>query len=280
MNRLFTFGCSFTKYNWAMWPEIVKFEYKPKEFYNYGRMAAGNQYIAHQVALANQVHRFTPQDTVMICWTHIFRKDWFAPHNVGEDDGWQCYGNIFHPNGLNSEIPESLFILEDYLARDLLTISNTIALLETLNIPNYQMQITSVFETMGDTVEKFENNIQEHPEIKPLLEYCQPKISVPYDSFIDTHEIWFSYFPQDREPYVADYHPMPEHHIDYLTKACGMEFSNATKIAAKKCQDYTFEFMRKRRATDPSNHDFNILFNQDDGNRIQDLNQTLENFSE
>lgn len=282
MNRLFTFGCSFTKYNWAMWPELVNFEYNPSEFYNFGRCGAGNQYIAHKVALANQIYNFTSDDMVMICWTHIFRKDWFEPYGLGQPhDGWQCNGNVFHPGGLNFFIDKRLHILEDFLAKDLLTITNTIKLLDTCKIPNHQMQIVSVFETTEDSNTVFDNDVLDHTEIKPLLEYCQPKIGLPYDNFIDTHELWFKYFPDDAEKYVADYHPMPEHHMEYLSRVCGMSFSDATVTAAKKCQDYTFEYIKKHR-NEESYKDFNTVFqdydDQDRPSHEQGWCLSLENF--
>ena len=43
--RIFTFGCSFTNYLWSTWANILGYEFREAEFYNFGKSGAGNQYI-------------------------------------------------------------------------------------------------------------------------------------------------------------------------------------------------------------------------------------------
>lgn len=261
MNRLFTFGCSFTNYNWAMWPEIVRFQHQPKVFKNYGMCGAGNQYIAHQVSLANAEHQFTPDDMVMICWTHVFRKDWFLPtgpiHTMfrgdPESNEWQCEGNVFHPSLLNALMPSELQILSDYLARDLNYIYLTINMLNAMGIPNHQMQIVNVTQRIDDDpLHSFDQDEVNHPQLKPLVEFCEQNITESYDNLINVWPIWFNEFPQDAETKRCDYHPMPMDHIKYLTQTCGMEFSDHTMEVTQRCQDATFEYIRTQRKTRPA----------------------------
>lgn len=86
--RIFTFGCSFTNYQWAMWPEIVALQLDVN-LYNFGRSGAGNMYIAHVVAQADAYYNFNEDDLVMICWSNWLRYDRV------EDDTWQTYGNLW-----------------------------------------------------------------------------------------------------------------------------------------------------------------------------------------
>ena len=61
-------------------------------FYNYGQSGAGNQYIANMIAQANAVHKFAPDDLIMVCWTNVCREDKW--HN-GQ---WATPGNIYTQN--------------------------------------------------------------------------------------------------------------------------------------------------------------------------------------
>ena len=265
MNRLFTFGCSFTQYNWAMWPEIVKFEHKPKKFYNYGRPGAGNRYIAHQVSLANLNHKFTPDDMVMICWTHFYRNDWFVPDiRNDEDGGWETMGNAYNPHGLNKMLPEDSNIESNMLSRDLNYIYLTISMLNNLNISNHQLQIVDL--TSGDSVVNLDEKKLTHNEISPFVEFCKQHIADPYVDIVNVWPDWFSEFPGDQESKRCDYHPMPMGHIHYLETALEMSISDETKEVAQRCQDSVFEYIRKERKHYPEDHgDFNKLFEDDTG---------------
>ena len=45
--RFFAFGCSFTRYEWITWADIIA--YHIKESYNYGRSGGGNSYIFYSL---------------------------------------------------------------------------------------------------------------------------------------------------------------------------------------------------------------------------------------
>ena len=69
--RLFTFGCSFTKYIWPTWADILGREYK--EFYNYGMSGGGNLFIFDSLIEAIAKHNINKDDTVIIIWTNVTR---------------------------------------------------------------------------------------------------------------------------------------------------------------------------------------------------------------
>lgn len=90
--RLFTFGCSCTKYKWPTWADVIKEEIDDVEFYNFGETGLGNLYISSRVAEANKRFKFNDTDLVMIMWTSFTREDrWF-------DGKWHGQGNIYNQN--------------------------------------------------------------------------------------------------------------------------------------------------------------------------------------
>lgn len=90
--RFFAFGCSFTKHLWPSWSDIIALDLDIKDYFNYGRGGAGNQYIASTIIQAAIDHKITSEDLVIVCWTNVFRDDkwingsWVTPGNISALD--------------------------------------------------------------------------------------------------------------------------------------------------------------------------------------------------
>jgi hypothetical protein len=82
--RLFTFGCSFTKYKWPTWADILGKSFEVS--YNFGQEAAGNRYIFHCLVDSIVKQNISKNDLVIVQWTNFARKDTF-------DGKWQHSGN-------------------------------------------------------------------------------------------------------------------------------------------------------------------------------------------
>jgi hypothetical protein len=95
MRRLFTFGCSYTKYYWPTWADYLglKFDY----FENWGKPGIGNKAIIERIAECDARNQFTPDDVVIVQWSSHLRHDWYHIHNLPDDrpTGWKTYGSIF-----------------------------------------------------------------------------------------------------------------------------------------------------------------------------------------
>ena len=72
-SRLFTFGCSFTRYFYPTWADFIGIGFKHYE--NWGRAGAGNFYITSQVYECHQVNKLQKEDTVLIMMSSIDRFD-------------------------------------------------------------------------------------------------------------------------------------------------------------------------------------------------------------
>jgi hypothetical protein len=91
--RLFAFGCSFTRYRWPTWADIMGLTYD--QYQNWGAIGGGNHFIFYSLIEAIQREQISANDTVAIMWTSVGREDRFI------NNEWQLYGSIY-----NSPVPE------------------------------------------------------------------------------------------------------------------------------------------------------------------------------
>jgi hypothetical protein len=122
--RLFAFGCSYTKYKWPTWADILGREYD--YFENWGQSGAGNHYIFNSLIECNQRHKFSANDTVMIMWSSIAREDRY----VGET--WITPGNIYSQETYSKEFVKKFADNRGYLIRDLAFIQAAKLLLDNI----------------------------------------------------------------------------------------------------------------------------------------------------
>ena len=74
--RLFTFGCSMTKYMYPTWADIIGSSWDYYE--NWGKPSAGNEFIFNSIIECDARNHFTPDDTILIMWSGIARIDYYT----------------------------------------------------------------------------------------------------------------------------------------------------------------------------------------------------------
>lgn len=126
MNRLFTFGCSFTSYNWPTWADILGQEFN--EFQNWARPGAGNYFIFNSVVECALQNNLTKDDTVVIMWSSTCREDRYL------DKGWMLLGNIYNQHFYNKDYIENYVHNRGFLIRDLAFIYATKQLLDNIGV--------------------------------------------------------------------------------------------------------------------------------------------------
>lgn len=100
MDRLFTFGCSFTNWNWPTWADILSKEFS--YYSNWGYAGLGNRAIAERVAEANTVYNFDENDLVVVQWTSHIRNDYARTDRKDPTGGmWQTRGAVISPANLS-----------------------------------------------------------------------------------------------------------------------------------------------------------------------------------
>jgi hypothetical protein len=90
--RIFIFGCSFTKHQWPTWADIIRYNSDiPVENWGYGGI--GNVGIFHRMVECDLKNKFTEKDLILVLWSSWSREDrfksiWMASGNV--------FGNIYY----------------------------------------------------------------------------------------------------------------------------------------------------------------------------------------
>jgi len=100
MSTLYTYGCSFTKYNWPTWADHMGKNFS--KFINYGSVGAGNHYILHKLAESHAINEIAVDDTVAIMWSTTNRYDSIIKGK------WDIRGNV-----LNSDRPKEFIDMID-----------------------------------------------------------------------------------------------------------------------------------------------------------------------
>jgi hypothetical protein len=101
MSRLFTFGCSFTLYNWPTWADLFGLEF-PQAF-NWGCPGIGNRGILERLFECDARMNFVPTDTIIIQWTSYLRHDYMRTNTIDKENifSWKTCGSIFNKNNQN-----------------------------------------------------------------------------------------------------------------------------------------------------------------------------------
>ena len=205
MSRLFTFGCSFTKYKWMTWADILGMQYN--EYYNYGYTGAGNVYIFGRFITALAKHKINKDDTVMIMWTNVMREDRFICNN------WHLYGNIYTQDFYPKEYIEKYVDEKGFYERDMPLLHAAQVILDGLGCNHH---IMSMVDMTSPDQYKHGNPLQ---NIDHLLELYSDTLNRIKPS---VHKVIFNYEYQSRptpgRSIRKDNHPTPLEHLEYLEK--------------------------------------------------------------
>lgn len=235
--RVFAFGCSFTKYMYPTWADIIANELPNSEYYNFGTIGSGNLLISNRIAQANSKFKFTKSDLVLIMFTTACREDryisgkWVSPGNVYIQRGWydkNFVKNYCDPGG--------------FLVRDSGIIELVKGYMSALDCETHYLSISGMFSDMLNEPESIVDKINE------IYEECIPK-TVPSVLDIVTPELKFWIRPDGSTQ--PDIHPDTAQYKQYL-EAIGVTLTSLS-------DDYVNETMNKLQ-TAKYNTDFSVLF--------------------
>lgn len=88
--KIFVLGCSFSKYYWPTWVDILQKSNSDIEFLNFARPGIGNSRIFYRLTELLYKNFITDQDKIFIVWTSWHREDRLI------NNKWTEEGNIFN----------------------------------------------------------------------------------------------------------------------------------------------------------------------------------------
>jgi hypothetical protein len=100
--RLYTFGCSFTKYKWPTWADFIGNQFEIYE--NWGQPGAGNLFISTQVYECCQKNCVGVDDTVLVMLSSTNRFDVINRNSI-----FLTEGNIYNSPSLPKEFVENIW---------------------------------------------------------------------------------------------------------------------------------------------------------------------------
>jgi hypothetical protein len=100
--RLYTFGCSFTKYKWPTWADFIGTQFETYE--NWGQPGAGNLFISTQVYECCQKNCVGVNDTVLVMLSSTNRFD-----IIDRNSNFLTEGNIYNSPSLPKEFVENIW---------------------------------------------------------------------------------------------------------------------------------------------------------------------------
>lgn len=239
MKRFFAFGCSFTKYVWPTWADLLGQDFK--ESYNYGFPGVGNRAIMERVMEAHARHKFTQDDVVVIQWSSHIRFDWHMPVDLTKIGrpriyGWQTSGSVYSP--MNSELfpkqwHDIFFNEESYMMHSLNAIMAVTNLLKLINCSWYMTAMRDLETLHSDatsivsdksTINRDKNALWEtFPDLRIYKESLFDDLS---DKWLPSIEPWltqnskeeyYTFLDKKGNPWEEG-HPSVEQQVDWMTK--------------------------------------------------------------
>jgi hypothetical protein len=255
MKRLFTFGCSFTRYAWPTWADFLGLEFDYAE--NWGQHGIGNVAIANRIAECHSKVKFNKDDTVIVQWSSHIRNDYhtFRYPPAGRDAGWKTKGSIF--NYLNQETYKKDWVVKFFDERSYVMYSlNSMVLVKNLlERSGCTWRMTSIgdFSKLGSEMMDpggYAENIGAEKDIwtskglDPInmrnmlqpIDFSHYRETIGFDDWLEPIGIYSwarndkQYQWQDSKDVEAwiDPHPSVENHVDWLDNVLKPSLNHAT----------------------------------------------------
>lgn len=263
IRRFFAFGCSFTRYFWTTWADIVAHDLEVPQYFNLGKSGGGNEFMLNRFMQVDQLYDINEHDLVVVCWTNVAREDRYL------DNGWISPGNIYTQPVYNDEFVKTYYRNpENLILHDFAYIKAVRTALEHKGCQWHFLQMLPIF----DIFDQWRSNIRpKNAKFNLLLE---PEIKHLKPSFYEV--LWnFDIKNKEREhkkKYVYDdFHPSPLEHFQYLDSVFDHEWRQPTldKIKYLDVQyDQIFQVIEREEDTDDPSHVFDHIRNPEDLPRI------------
>lgn len=229
--RVFAFGCSFTKYIYPTWANIIHYQIPNSEFYNFGKPGMGNLAISCRIAEANTRFKFNETDLVMVMYSTMYREDRW------HDGTWQAHGNVFSQSYYDKSFVKNYVDPVGCLIRDLSLIDLSSTYVKSLPCDSLLLRASTLEDECPDDNRNTD-----------MFDYIKQTYSNIWDIFPTS--LYESIAPNGwgigiprivGDDMFDDNHPTPIKYYTYL-KNIGINLSDETKEYAedsdRKCHAF------------------------------------------
>lgn len=250
--RAFYFGCSFTRYYYPTWADLVSLEIP--ESYQYAQIGAGNFFIYQSIIEAVVKHKIRSGDLVMVMFSNVTREDRYIKHQ-----GWITPGNLFSQDIYNDEFLKKFFCERGYLIRDLALVEGIDRVLASTNA-DYTLMSMINFDSFNSSKERM-NDVDDILDFyKPTLDKVHPSVfEVIFNNDWNTRQDRPKYYTHWAKDLYVDNHPTPNEHLEYLQRTFSRTtFSDNMKYRA---QCWTDLALKSKTFSELENRFFNVIKN-------------------
>lgn len=154
MTKIFTFGCSFTRYYWPTWSDIMAFSNPDLEVINVGRIGIGNTRIFQRIQECHLNDTISDGDRIMVAWSGWKREDRYVY------DAWNAGGKTSRNPDYGPEFTEK------YCNPKFMAIKNASAIIAANQLYNitwngsmgsYPKDIPSLYEDQIPKVKSYDD---------------------------------------------------------------------------------------------------------------------------
>lgn len=255
--RLFTFGCSYTRYYWPTWASILGREYE--YFENWGHPGVGNRAILEKLSECLTNNEITENDTIIIQWSDFHRFDVHMPMPL-LPEGWAQGGNMLLAEDFDKTWISSVWNEKSYVMHTLNFISLAMMLLESLPCKWY---MTSIHDIKKDVLTNPDSTMKSD-FVNYLKMFEHKNWLMPMNEFLAKFDFPIKELINDKRETEKDLHPIPIAHYAWLNEVLAPVVKKnpteewpltATDILMTKCVyyyllDQEFKTNLSWRATD------------------------------
>lgn len=205
MKRLFTFGCSYTAYQWPTWADFVgtTFDY----YQNWGRAGSGNTIIASKLYECNVVNKFNKDDTILIMLSSCDRFDYINNNSI-----WVSEGNIYNDrHSLHGYFTEKAWNQENALYSTWYNVNTIIQLLESIGC-SYKIMKGFDFFSIDGKMGLFDEKLSKQKRVINIRDYFDSlSLGTSLTEFHNSNPLTYK-FPDGH----VDGHPTITNHHDWV----------------------------------------------------------------
>lgn len=233
--RLFVFGCSFSKWCYPTYADVLATELSPTVYRNFGQAGAGNQFIFLKAIEADLHFDFNEDDLVICQWTNVCREDRYRESGF---NGWVTPGNIFSQTVYPDDFVDSWANVLYYMQTNypmIYALNNTLK--NKTNLINLQM--LDIFEFYDqwstDSVSDKERDISNFYKdnfVKKDINILPSFYKVLWDNNINNKLNDLKLLHTDH----YDAHPTIVEHSRYIQEVLNISFSIETENKVKEAQ--------------------------------------------
>jgi hypothetical protein len=223
MGRLFTFGCSFTKYIYPTWADFIGTQFE--SYQNWGKGGAGNFFISSQLFECNQINNINKDDTVLIMLSGYIRFD-----IINRESNFITSGNIYNQTFFDENFVYNKWSEEFGFYSTWLYVTSMINFLEKIGCKYKILNAFDIRQREGD-IHNFDDFSK--PRFKNCLEYLD-KVCHEVDLYKfskQKNDGGISHY-KFKEDDIIDYHPTITMHHDFV-KEYMPEFYNQKMFQLK-----------------------------------------------